>query len=83
MTTLNTAPLAGLLHQLFIDADVTSARFKQQLDAIPAEQRAAMMASKDTITFPSIHARRMSILRCRARRGGFCTCWREQPTPGQ
>ena len=47
MTTLNTAPLAGLLHQLFIDADATSAMFKQQLDAMPAEQRAAMMASKD------------------------------------
>jgi predicted O-methyltransferase YrrM len=47
MTTLNTAPLAGLLHQLFIDADTTSAMFKQQLDALPAEQRAAMMASKD------------------------------------
>ena len=47
MTTLNTAPLAGLLHQLFIDADATSAMFKQQLDALPAEQRAAMMASKD------------------------------------
>ena len=47
MTTLDTAPLAGLLHQLFIDADATSAMFKQQLDALPAEQRAAMMASKD------------------------------------
>ena len=47
MTTLNTAPLAGLLHRLFIDADATSAMFKQQLDAMPAEQRAAMMASKD------------------------------------
>ena len=36
MTTLNTAPLAGLLHQLFIDADATSAMFKQQqLDAMP------------------------------------------------
>jgi hypothetical protein len=41
MTTLNTAPLAGLLHHLFIDADTTSAMFKQQLDALPAEQRAA------------------------------------------
>lgn len=47
MTTLNTAPLAALLHQLFIDADATSAMFKQQLDPMPAEQRAAMMASKD------------------------------------
>ena len=47
MTTLNTAPLAGLLRQLFIDADATSAVFKQQLNALPAEQRAAMMASKD------------------------------------
>jgi hypothetical protein len=33
--------------QLFIDADATSAMFKQQLNALPAEQRAAMMASKD------------------------------------
>jgi len=47
MTTLDTAPLAALLHQLFIDADATSAMFKQQLDALPAEHRAAMMASKD------------------------------------
>ena len=36
MTTLDTAPLAALLHQLFIDADATSALFRQQLDALPA-----------------------------------------------
>jgi hypothetical protein len=47
MTTLDTAPLAALLHQLFIDADATSALFRQQLDALPATQRRAMMASKD------------------------------------
>jgi hypothetical protein len=47
MTTLDAAPLAALLHQLFIDADVTSALFRQQLDALPATQRRAMMASKD------------------------------------
>jgi predicted O-methyltransferase YrrM len=47
MTTLDTAPLATLLHQLFIDADATSALFKQQLDTLPTEQRTAMMASKD------------------------------------
>src|SRR5215831_7224967 len=47
MTTLDTAPLAALLHQLFIDADATSALFRQQLDALPATQRMAMMASKD------------------------------------
>ncbi len=47
MTTLDTAPLAELLRQLFIDADATSAMFKQQLNALPAEQRAATMASKD------------------------------------
>ncbi len=47
MTTLDAAPLAELLRQLFIDADATSAMFKQQLNALPAEQRAAMMASKD------------------------------------
>jgi hypothetical protein len=33
-------------------------------------------------TLPSIHARRMSILQYRARPGGYCTCWRERPTPG-
>ena len=47
MTTLDTAPLVALLHQLFIDADATSALFRQQLDALPATQRRAMMASKD------------------------------------
>jgi hypothetical protein len=47
MTTLDTAPLAALLYQLFIDADATSALFRQQLDALPATQRRAMMASKD------------------------------------
>jgi predicted O-methyltransferase YrrM len=47
MTTLDTAPLAALLHQLFIDADATSALFRQELDALPATQRRAMMASKD------------------------------------
>ena len=46
-TTLDTAPVAVLLRQLFIDADATSAMFKQQLNALPAEQRAAMTASKD------------------------------------
>ena len=39
MTTLDTAPLAALLHQLFIDADATSALLRQQLDALPAERR--------------------------------------------
>ena len=39
--------VAVLLRQLFIDADATSAMFKQQLNALPAEQRAAMTASKD------------------------------------
>jgi predicted O-methyltransferase YrrM len=47
MTTLDTAPLAALLHQLFIDADATSALFRQQLDALPATQRRSMKASKD------------------------------------
>ena len=32
MTTLDTAPLAPLLHQLFIDADATSALFRQQVE---------------------------------------------------
>ena len=54
MTTLDTAPLAALLHQLFIDADATSALFRQQLDALPATERRAMMASKDNyVTFYS------------------------------
>jgi hypothetical protein len=39
MTTLDTAPLAALLHQLFIDADTTSALLKQQLDALPTVNR--------------------------------------------
>jgi predicted O-methyltransferase YrrM len=47
MTTPDTAALTALLHQLFIDADATSALFRQQLDALPATQRRSMMASKD------------------------------------
>jgi hypothetical protein len=36
MTTLDTAPLAALLHQLFIDADATSALFRKR-DAAPGD----------------------------------------------
>src|SRR5262245_30759434 len=53
MTTLHTAPLAALLHQLFIDADATSALFRQQLDALPATQRMAMASKDDYVAFYS------------------------------
>jgi predicted O-methyltransferase YrrM len=46
MTTLSTAPLSPLLDRLFADAEATTAAVMPAIMRIPAEERAAMMASK-------------------------------------
>ena len=81
MTTLDTAPLAELLRQLFIDADATSAMFKQQLNALPAEQRAAMMASKDEYIAFYSGAKDVHLAVSRET-GKLLYMLRERPTPG-
>lgn len=45
-TTLTTAPLAPLLHQLFADAAVSSARLREQAADISAAELAELMGSK-------------------------------------
>jgi predicted O-methyltransferase YrrM len=46
MTTLSTAPLSPLLDRLFADAEATTTAVMPAIMRIPAEERAAMMASK-------------------------------------
>jgi predicted O-methyltransferase YrrM len=47
MTTLNTTPVSPLLDRLFAEAEASSAMLEPTWAQIPAEQRTALMSSKD------------------------------------
>lgn len=56
MTTLTTPPFSTVLARLFADADATEAQLDQQLAALPADARAAVMGLAQT-DFRAFYAR--------------------------